>query len=366
MKTARYSIFLVIIAAFVVGCSESPDAASEATADMAMDRNEALGPLAVEGVQATVATLVEDIVASGLIRGEREVNLVSETQGVIEQVGYELGEQVEAGQVLVSLDDSIQLLAAEEARESVSAAASNVASTERLVSAGNASQATLSQARSALAGARARLAQAQKALADRTLVAPFAGFIASKDLSIEAGNFLSIGVRVARIIDMDQLEVRLSVGEREVRYLSSGSVAYVSYPGIETEELEARVAAIAAGSDPQTGSFPVIVRWDNPDITMARAGMSVSVRIPPVGADQQVVVPANAIITRGNETSLFVARNDGTAERRIVETGERRGDRQAISSGVDNGEMVIVSGLRSLSNGDAVAVTERNALGGVQ
>jgi membrane fusion protein (multidrug efflux system) len=366
MKIARYSLFMIVVAALVLGCSDSPDAASEATADMAMDRNEALGPLAVEGVEATVSTLVEDIVASGLIRGEREVNLVSETQGVIQQVGYELGDRVTTGQVLVRLDDSIQLLAVEEARESVSAAASNVASTERLVSAGNASQATLSQARGALAGARARLAQAQKALADRTLVAPFDGFIASKDLSIESGNFLNIGVPVARIIKMDLLEVRLSVGEREVQYLAPGSVAYVTYPGTDGEEIEARVAAIAAGSDPQTGSFPVIVRWDNPNVAMARAGMSVSVRIPPVGADQQVVVPANAVITRGAETSVFVARADGTAERRIVETGERRGDRQAIRSGVDSGEIVIVSGLRSLSNGEDIAVTDRNALGGSQ
>ena len=60
-----------------------------------------------------------------------------------------------------------------------------------------------------------------------------------------------------------------------------------------------------------------------------------------------------------------MARPDGTAERRIVTTGERRGDRQAIRSGVDAGEVVIVSGLRSLANGDAVAVSE-TGFGGVQ
>lgn len=365
MKNIRIALLLVVGAALIIGCSESPDAASEATADMAMDSTAALGPLAVEGVEATVTTLVDNVVASGLIRGEREVNLVSETQGVILDVGYELGDRVAQGQVLVSLDDSIQLLALEEARQAVESARLDVAATERLVNSGNASQSALSRARSTLAGARARLAQAEKALADRTLVAPFDGFVASKDLSIEEGNFLNVGVPVARIIAMDRLEVRLSVGEREVRYVRAGTTAYVSYPGTDGE-IEAQVAAIAAGSDPQTGSFPVIVRWDNPDSSMARAGMSVTVRIPPVGAEQQVVVPANAVLTRGSETSIFVARPDGTAERRIITAGERRGDRQAVRSGVDAGEMVIISGLRSLSNGDAVSVTERSVIGGVQ
>lgn len=365
MNTVRSTFLLVVIALFLAGCSESPDAASEATADIAMDSTAALGPLAVEGVEAELTTLLDDIVASGLIRGEREINLVSETQGIIERVGYELGDRVSAGQVLVSLDNTIQQFAVEEARQAVQSAELDVASTERLANSGNASQSALGRARSALAGARARLAQAEKALADRTLVAPFEGFVASKDLSIEEGNFLNVGVPVARIVAMDRLEVRLSVGERQVRYIAAGSPAFVSYLGDGADELEARVAAVAAGSDPQTGSFPVIVRWDNPDTMMARAGMSVTVRIPPVGAEQQVVVPANAVITRGAETSVFVARPDGTAERRIVTTGERRGDRQAIRSGVDPGEVVIVSGLRSLANGDAVAVSERG-FGGVQ
>jgi len=352
------TVLIIVLA----GCGDSPDASTEATSDMAMDRQERLAPLAVEGAPAVRATLVDDIFASGIVRGEREVNLVSETQGVIERVGFELGDRVTAGQVLVALDTSIQRLSVEEASQAVRSAELDLASTERLVNAGNASQSALSRARSALSGARARLAQAQKALSDRTLVAPFDGVVASKDVSIEAGNFLNIGVPVTRIIDLDQLEVRLSVGEREVRYLERGNPAFVSYAATDDAEVEAEVVAIAAGSDPQTGSFPVIVRWDNPDGADARAGVSASVRIPALTAPVQIVVPANAVMSRGTERSVFVARPGGTAERRIVELGERRGDRQAVRSGVNAGEMIIVSGLRSLADGDPVDVTERTAL----
>jgi membrane fusion protein (multidrug efflux system) len=364
MKQNSVAIVFVIglVGLSLVACGGSDaDAASEATADMVMDRVEELGPLAVEAVPAQTATVVGDVVASGIIRGARDVNLVSETQGVIERVGFELGDEVEAGRLLVGLDTSIQRLSVEEAREAVSSAELDVAATERLVNAGNAAQADLSRARSTLAGARARLAQAQKALADRTIVAPFRGVIAGKDTSVEVGNYLTAGLPVARVIDMAQLEIELSVGEREVQLLSVGSPAFVSFPSSGKEPVEAEVVAIAAGSDPQTGSFPVIIRWDNVEGSAARAGLSARVQVPPARATEGVVVPANAVVTRGGQEAVFVA-DGGIARLTPVETGERQGDRLAIRSGVSDGDIVIVTGLRRLADGDEVDVTERAAL----
>ncbi|MFP4375541.1 MAG: efflux RND transporter periplasmic adaptor subunit [Spirochaetales bacterium] len=354
--------FFGVAAIFLASCSgQDADAASEATADMVMDQVQQLGPLAVEGVAAQETTIVGDIVASGVIRGSREVNLVSETQGVIEQVGFELGQSVTRGRLLVGLDTSIQRLSVQEAQEAVASARTDVSATERLVNSGSASQADLSRARSALAGAEARLAQAQKALADRTLVAPFEGVVASKHASVEVGNFLTAGLQVARIIDLAELEVELSVGEREVQLIEVGAPAFIEFPAASKDAVEAEVVAIAAGSDPQTGSFPVIIRWTNNAGSQARAGLSARVRIPPVNVLPQIVVPANALVNRNGQPSLFVAQ-DGTASLRPVEPGERLGDRLAIRSGIEPGEIVVVTGLRTLSDGDEIDVTERATL----
>jgi len=356
-------IVLVVLLAFVVvSCGgQDADAASEATADTVMDQVQQLGPLAVEGVAAQETTIVGDIVASGVIRGSREVNLVSETQGVIEQVGFELGQSVSQGRLLVGLDTTIQSLSLQEAQEAVASAQTELGATERLVNSGSASQAELSRAKSALAGARARLAQAQKALSDRTLVAPFDGVVASKHASVEVGNYLTAGLSVARIIDLDELEVELSVGEREVQLIAVGAPAFIEFPAATKDAVEAEVVAIAAGSDRQTGSFPVIVRWTNNVGSQARAGLSARVRVPPVNAVQQIVVPANALINRDGQPSVFVS-EDGIARLRAVEPGERLGDRLAIRSGIESGQVVVVTGLRTLTDGDEIDVTERAAL----
>lgn len=350
---------LGVVVVALVGCSDSPDAASEATAEDAVARADAMGPVAVEAVELSWQRLVGDIAASGLIRGAHEVTVVSETQGIIENVGFDLGGRVEEGELLVELDDSIQALAVDEARAAVVSAELDLQATERLVNSGNASQIQLSRARTTLAGARARLAQAEKSQNDRTIEAPISGVVASMDDTIQAGNSISPGTPVARIIDTTELEVMLSIGEGEIQYVAEGEDAYVSFPAAGSREIPGVVHAIAAGSDPATGSFPVVVRWENTIGEQARAGLSASVRIPPTNAPWAITVPANAIQREGEERYLFVVSPDEFARRRVVQTGSRTGDRVVVRSGLEAGERVIVSGIGSITDGTRVAATLR-------
>lgn len=350
-----------LVAVVLVGCSDAPDAASVATAESAVARADAMGPIAVEAVETRWNRLVGDIVASGLIRGAHEVTVVAETQGVIEAVAFDLGGRVEEGALLVSFDESIQSLALEEARAAVASAELDLQATERLVSSGNASQIQLSRARTTLAGARARLAQAEKALADRTIESPIDGVVASIDNAIQAGNTIAAGSPVARVIDTSELEVMLSIGEREIRYLAEGSPAYISFAAAGSRELTGEIVAIAAGSDRATGSFPVVVRWENTIGDRARAGLSATVRIPPTDSPWAITVPANAVRQEGEERYLYVVSADEFARRRVVETGTRSGDSVVVTSGLAAGERVIVSGLGSIVDGTRVAATLRVA-----
>lgn len=345
----------------VAACSDSPDAATQASGQRTMAQAQEMDPIAVEAVEIAWQRLVGDIVASGVIRGSHEVTVVSKTQGVIEDVGFGLGEQVEEGDVLVSFEDTIQELAVQEAEAAVASAELDLQATDRLVSSGNASQIQLSRAQTTLAGARARLAQAEKARDDRTIEAPIRGTIASMQDSVQTGNSISPGSPIARVIDTDELEVMLSVGEREIQYLESGSVAYVSFPAAGSREIQGKVVAIAAGSDQATGSFPVVVRWANTIGEKARAGLSATVRVPPTGSPWAITVPANAILREGQTRLVYVVDDADTARRREIAAGERSGDRMVVRSGLEPGEQVIVSGLSSITDGTPVNATVRMA-----
>lgn len=350
------SVFGVVgVATLLAACGQSPDAGTTASEDEWLDRAAEPVAIAVESITADWERMVGDITASGLTRGAHEVTVVSETQGIIESVNFTLGEPVEAGTVLVTFDESIEQLSVDEAAETLSSAELDLRTAERLFETGNGSQAAVTRARSVLAGARARLAQAEKALADRSIESPIAGLVASVDASVQTGNTIQRGVPIARIIDTSMLEVELAIGEREVQYLERGAAAAVRFAG-QTREVGATVEAIGAGSDPRTGSFPVIVRWTNTLGERARAGLSVTVRIPPVNAPWAITIPANAVRSVGQTDYVFVDAA-GVAEQREITAGERFGDRIAVRSGLAAGETVIVSGLGQLTDGVLVEST---------
>ena len=352
----KVSISVILIVLPLAGCSRSPDAVTAASAEEWVEAAAELDPIAVEVISVQRNRLVSDIIANGLIRGAHEVTVVTQTQGVIQDVSVTLGKAVEKGAVLVSFDDTIERLSVDEALESLASAELDVATAERLVATGNASQLQLTKARSVLAGSRARLALAERALEDRTVESPISGFVASVDNSIQTGNSVGRGVPVARIIDTSELEVVLAIGEREIPYLQPDARAFIRFSAAGDRELTGIIHAIAAGSDPATGSFDVVVRWTNNIGSAARAGMSATVRIPPVGSPWAITVPANAVRTVGNESYLFVA-EEGVAVRRVIRTGGQSGNRVIVGSGLTDGEQVIVSAISSLGDQTPVSAT---------
>ncbi|MDY7028007.1 MAG: biotin/lipoyl-binding protein [Spirochaetota bacterium] len=70
---------------------------------------------------------------SGTIAGIREALVVSETQGIVERLDFELGEEVDAGQVLLEVDDEIAALNMQQAEEQLENARIDYQTTENLV-----------------------------------------------------------------------------------------------------------------------------------------------------------------------------------------------------------------------------------------
>ncbi|MFP4301051.1 MAG: efflux RND transporter periplasmic adaptor subunit [Spirochaetaceae bacterium] len=312
--------------------------------------------LAVEAVEVTAQRLVQEIRGSGVVRGEREAIVVSETEGVLEFVDFRLGDFVEEGEALTGVDDSVEQLNYEQARQELQRALIELNAAERRAEAGTVSEAELARVRSAASGARSRVEQTRELLENRTLTAPISGYIASKANSLGPGNYLQRGVEVARIVDLARLEVEISVGEREVRFLEVGSPAEVIIPSCEPRSRPAAVEAIAAGSDLTTGSFPVVVAWEN-ECADVRSGVSATVAIEPTNQRSWPVVPASAVFDDDGD-HVFVA-EEGRAVRREVTVEERLGNRAAISEGLSSGEIVLVSGLTVLADGEPVDVTVR-------
>ena len=363
-------VVLAFVAALAFGlssCGGRPgsrgeDGRTAATGDEAAWAREGRRERAIEAIEITTGSVLTHVSGSGRISGAREATVVSESQGVLQRVEFHLGDRVAAGELLAAFDNRVERLAKEQARAQADSADMELAAVRRGRDSGVSSRTELARAEAAAAGAASAYQLAVKRYEDRSISAPISGRIASKDARVSAGNFLSSGATVARIVDTDRLQVELAVGEREVAYIEPGLPAEVTLAACGGQPQPAVVRSVAAGSDPATGSFAVIVAWDNRCGDEVRSGMTAEVRISPRTDRETVLVPTAALTRRDGRTVVYVA-EDGAVEMREVTVGRRVGNRAEVLAGLHPGELVAVSALTSLSDGDPVRVTVTGASG---
>ena len=222
MKSAFGILALVMSAALLLSsCSRNADDSTAAT----YQPGEELRKIAVEGMTVTKSLLVNEIRGSGISEGVREAWVVSETEGLIRDVRFSLGDRVRQGQILATVDAELALRNRDLAVQQYNTAKLEFEAAEKSRQNGSISQLQYSQITDRLYAADAGRAAAMDNYENTILKAPFDGAVASRDRTIVIGNYLARGIRVARIIDDTSFRAEISVGEGQVLLISEGSAA---------------------------------------------------------------------------------------------------------------------------------------------
>lgn len=321
-------------------------------------------PVAVEGIRVMKGILSKDIAVSGIATGIREVTVTSETQGKIKNVNFELGRRIMSGAVLVTVDETIQRASYEQAKAAHVSALLQLNVTKKLYEGKNASEAEFNTAQHQETSASASLKAALKSVNDTKITAPISGFIAQKDGIMTAGNYISVGMPVTRIVDISSLKATLLVGELEVGKVKEGTPAEVSVPAVG-KTFQGKVTAIAAGNDQATGSYAVEVVWKNTAALEVKSGMSVRVNINTTVKDTALFVPAYSIVEKEYKKAVFVV-SDNRAVLRFVNVGKSSGTQVAILDGLAVGDIVLTSGMTTVARGDSLTVTMTGESGGIR
>lgn len=359
----RFLMFILLVSAlFFSGCSRpnsggrSGGQPEESSGEQAAAREEPAPP-AVEVLEVTKGNLVAAISASGIISGVQEAFVVSETQGIVQEVNFELGRQVEKGDVLLKVDAEIARLNMEQAAEQLENARIDYQTKESLVEKGGASRADLLRARSTLRGAEARYKQTQKLFEDSSITAPISGFIAEKKSSASLGNYLSPGMQIARISDLSSLRLETAVGEGVIGLIREGAPAEITVPAAcDGKTFQGKIVAVAAGSTADTGSYRVIIEWENTCGKDIKSGMSAEATIIPTTEEPVLIIPGSIPLSRNGKTVVFTTAA-GTVEQKEIRTGRRVGNRLEVLSGLEEGDQLIISGITRLSPGRKVVPT---------
>lgn len=372
-KKFSAAVLLLLIGILISSCSgetggdEAPSASSSETASAASDTSwndsDAVtgatdyAPLVSSAVPVEQAALRSRIYGSGIISGQQEAAVRAKTAGDIKKISFELGDEISEGQVLLTLDNTIAELNVLQLEQQYETAKADLASKEETYERGALSASQLTQARASLNGLEAQLAQAREALRNTRITSPIKGSVAQKSPDLVIGDQVQPGQQLARVVDLENLRIRLSLGQDQILLVREGYEAEIR---IDTPKrvftAKGVVKAISAGSDTRTGSWTVLVDFPNPAPEILKAGMSAEVIIINRDAEMYTVVPGASLVYRNGKTYVFIV-EDETVRIVEIEIIDRYGNLTAVEPLESDLNLldysVLVSGLSRVQSGDA-------------
>ena len=158
------------------------------------------------------------------------------------------------------------------------------------------------------------------------------------------------------------LELRRELSSGAARKIEGIPVSIVLEDGTEYAH-EGQLAFTDVAVDPMTGSFALRVVVPNPD-NLLMPGMYVRATVSNAVLDRGLLVPQRGVTrdAKGNASALVV-NSDNTVEQRAVQVSRTMGDQWLVSSGLMEGDRVIVEGLQRIRPGVPVVATEAETKG---
>jgi len=306
----------------------------------------------VVAVSAERQAVEETIEAVGTLAANEDVDVKSETDGTIDAIHFDEGQQVKAGDVLVEIDQDKLRAALAEAQANLTMAEANRARYAALLTTGAVARQETDQAEATWAANKALVDRLAAELDDATITAPFDGVTGARLLSV--GQFIPRGTSITTLIDPDPMKLEFRLPERflgQVRLKQQVKLASAAYPDAP---FTGEVYFIAPQIDPATRSVLLKATVPNPEGQL-RHGMFVNVGLVMQVRENAVVIPETALLHQGELTFVYAVDGEQHAQMRPVTVGVRMADLVEITEGLQEREQVVTEGHQKLHPGAKVA-----------
>ncbi|EIY5011318.1 TPA: efflux RND transporter periplasmic adaptor subunit [Klebsiella quasipneumoniae subsp. similipneumoniae] len=305
---------------------------------------------------------------TGEIHAHDETILSFRTGGRIVTRSVDIGDRVNAGQLLATLENTTsqnQLDGAqadyEGAKASAQVAALNVSRMQKIMPTGAIARTQLDNARADWLVARARLKNSESALRNARenlgwtrLIAPQSGMIT--EVSASAGQVVSGGQSVLTLATGEARDVVFDIAKPDAIPPQEQAGLRVSLLSDPSVQASAALRDISPQADPQTRTWRVRATLQNPPLAMA-LGASVTVTLPATGP-HGYALPASALSRVGDKPAVYVINPQSQAQLRVVVPAYYTATSVIISGGLEPGDRVITAGVSKLRSGEPVIAGE--------
>ena len=336
MSRQLFATTIALGVLLTAACSEAPEA-PRAAADRGV-------PVIAEPLQFERARTRAEAV--GTSRAALSAEIHPATSGEVTSVDFEPGQYVSAGDVLVEIDRRKETLAVEQATLQLEEAERLYDRYQRSAASGAVVPTMVDAARTAAGLARVELRRAQIALQDRTITAPFDGFVGSTD--IDRGDRVTPDTLVTTLDDRSHLFISFDIPEIFIGELLPGDSVTLETWGATVPRVAGEIVDIGSRIDPQTRTFAVRAKVENVDDRL-RPGMSFRVGVD-VEGDMYAVI-AETGLQWGTEGAYVWSIDEGKAVRKPVRIIERREGRVLVDGDLASGDIIVVEGVQRMRDG---------------
>ncbi|MGK9264089.1 efflux RND transporter periplasmic adaptor subunit [Sinorhizobium meliloti] len=363
---------LIVLSLIVSGCSGEGNSQTPP------------GPPATKAEVSVVSLHPQSVAITAELPGRTTASLVAEVRpqvgGIIQKRLFEEGSEVREGDPLYQIDPASYQAAYEsavadlqKAEAAIPSAQAKVERYQGLIKQNAVSKQDLDEATASLAQANADVAAAKAAVQTSkinldftTIDAPISGRIDKSTLTPGALVTASQETALTTIRTLDPINVDVTQSSVNLLNLSQAIDAgriKISGPNVSVKlKLENGAIYSQAGKlefaesavSETTGTFSLRAQFPNPD-RLLLPGMYVRAIVEEGVASNSFLVPQRAISrnSKGEATALFVTQ-DGKVEQRTLEVGQSVGNNWLVSSGVSDGDRVIVEGSQLVRAGQEV------------
>ena len=315
-------------------------------------------PIQVEYQPAELSHWDRRLETVGNVLAANGVDVSSEVSGLVREIYFASGQEIEAGAPLVQLEDSVEQASLRSYEAQLKLAKINYDREVRLSESRAISKTDLDKSSARLEEMQAQVERTKALIEQKQIKAPFNGRLGLREVNV--GEFISTGDSVVSLQALDDLFVDFTVPERYAGVLKPGLAISFQIEALGDKDYSARLSSINVKVNEANRALSARAQVEAND-GLLLPGMFARVRIVLEEKVPVVTLPDTAISYNLFGDSVFVVSEEladepgiATVERRYVRLGERQGDRVEVLEGVKAGDLVVTVGQLKLDNGSRI------------
>jgi membrane fusion protein (multidrug efflux system) len=280
------------------------------------------------------------VIAVGTLEAWESVDIRPSVAQIVNELLFEDGDSVNAGQVLARQKQDAEKARFSELSASLVDAEREVERLSNLATKNQVAQTDLDRATTRVQVLEFQLDEVRARIQDRTIIAPFSGQLGLREVS--PGALITPTTRIVTLDDVSRMRLTFSVPAVELGVLSLGqrvTARSAAFP----ESFVGTISAIDSRVDPVTRSIQVRAEVPNPEGRL-RPGLLMNTRVE-ANPRMAVVIPEEAIESRGKEHFVWVMESADTARKSRVSIGGRSAGFVEIVDGLNEGQKIVVDGV---------------------